>query len=178
MQTRIIAGTKKGKKLQNPEYITRPLTDRIKTSIFDLIKGFIPDSVVLDLYAGGGNFGIEALSRGAKRATFVDISRESINCINQNLTNADLAESSKVVQSNVQDFVRSTEEEFDLIMCDPPFDKVVVKHIDDAAKLLKDDGLLIFRYPETLEINLEEINLNPAYQKKYGKSIVIFFQKA
>lgn len=178
MQTRVIAGSQKGKRLINPKKGTRPLMDRIKTSLFDLISDFIPDAEVLDLYAGGGNFGIEALSRGASYATFIDIGRESIQCIETNLDNTGFTDKADIIQQQVEDYVRRTDSKFDIIMTDPPFDNVIIEHIKDAAKLIKPDGLFIFRSPEGFEAPRNIENLKIVYEKKYGKSNVSFYQMA
>jgi 16S rRNA (guanine(966)-N(2))-methyltransferase RsmD len=139
---RIITGTAKGKKLKTPIQGTRPLTDRIKTSIFDLVRDFIPNSNVLDLYAGSGSFGIEALSRGATSAIFVDTAKKAIDCIKENLLNTKLHEKAKVIKAKVNDFLVQTPEKFDLIFLDPPF----------ADKIMPD----FTRWPVSLQNNTEQ----------------------
>lgn len=180
--TRVIAGSKRGLKLDNPQKITRPLTDRIKMSLFDLISQFIDDAKVLDLYAGGGNFGIEALSRGAKHVDFVDLSDESIKIIMKNLERAGFSDQAKITQTNVQDFLRAeenTSRNFDIIFADPPFEHVIIEHIQDAAELLHPKGVLILRTPaESKQESPERLSaLTRTYLKKYGKSILSFYQK-
>ncbi len=177
MQTRVIAGTQKGIKLFNPKAGTRPLTDRIKTSLFDLINEFIPDATILDLYAGGGNFGIEALSRGASFATFVDIGKEATSSIKDNLRKTNFLDQAEVIQQHAENYVRHSSSQFDIIMTDPPFDKLVIEHIKDAAKLVKPEGLFIFRSPVDFSVPEKINNLQLAYSKKYGKSRVSFYQQ-
>ena len=181
IQTRVIAGTKRATKLINPGKGTRPLMDRIKTSIFDLIRDFLQEATVLDLYAGGGNFGIEALSRGAKHAAFVDISAAAFKIIYQNLLRTGFNEQAKVIHSNVQDYVRLAEqrgESFDIIFADPPFKEVVIEHLLDATKLLNKNGIFIVRTPAQFNLSENIGKLKLSYSKKYGKSLVSFYQKA
>lgn len=175
LSSTVIAGSMRGKKLKNPQKGTRPLTNRIKQSLFDLIKDFVENATILDLYAGGGNFGIEALSRGAKHVTFVDISNNSINCIEENLTNIE-ADSYELINERVQDYIRETEKEFDIIMCDPPFDNVILTHIKDATKLLTPTGIFIFRHPTKFKSPKELYEIERIYQQKYGISTISFYR--
>ncbi|MBD3280771.1 16S rRNA (guanine(966)-N(2))-methyltransferase RsmD [Candidatus Dojkabacteria bacterium] len=175
LNSTVIAGSIRGKKLVNPEKITRPLTNRIKQSLFDLIRDFIDGAEVLDLYAGGGNFGIEALSRGAESATFVDIALQSQKAVEKNLEDHPEFEY-EFHKQNVQDYIRLTDREFDLIMLDPPFDDVRITYIKDAAKLLKSNGLLIFRHPEQYESPENLHHLKRTHEERYGKSTLSFYQ--
>ncbi len=177
LQTRVIAGNAKGKKLKNPKQNTRPLTDRIKTSLFDLIKDYMKGSVVLDLYAGGGNFGIEALSRGAKHVTFIDLSNEAIKCINNNLQNTGFIDKATVLHKHIEDFVKDEQNKFDIIFLDPPFDNIIIKHIEDATILLKKNGLFIFRHPKQYKTPHKLNDLKKILEKKIGKSTISFYYK-
>jgi len=174
---RVITGKAKGKKLISPKHGTRPLTDRIKTSIFDLIKNSVPGANVLDLYAGSGSFGIEALSRGSNSATFVDISQEAINCIKNNLSNTRFVDQAKVFKLHVNDFITTTSERFDIIFLDPPFNDKTTPDFTKLAKILNPGQLLIFRTIQNRKIDFTKIPLNNIYQKIYGKSKLIFFQQ-
>jgi len=176
--TRIIAGTKRGLLLDNPQKGTRPLTDRLKTSLFDLIRDFVPEAKILDLYAGGGNFGIEALSRGASSATFVDIANSAIKAVEKNLEKAEFTDRAELNQSNVQDFVREDEENFDVIFADPPFENIIIEHIQDASKLLAKNGLFVFKHPNTFEGPEKIGQLKRTYTKIYGMNQLSFYQNA
>jgi 16S rRNA (guanine966-N2)-methyltransferase len=174
---RVITGTAKGRKLIMPQHGTRPLTDRIKTSIFDLILEFISDANVLDLYAGSGSFGIEALSRGAKSATFVDLSDEAIDCISTNLLTTQFNTSTQVIQDQVNNFITTTIEMYDLIFLDPPFDTKLDPDFSGINKILQPDGLLVYRTLQNRPLPRLPEDLLVVYQKIYGKSKVIFFRK-
>jgi 16S rRNA (guanine(966)-N(2))-methyltransferase RsmD len=181
LNSTVIAGSLRGKKLINPEKITRPLTNRIKQSLFDLIRDFLPNAKVLDLYAGGGNFGIEALSRGANYVIFVDVALQAKKCIEKNLETYQGEGGYDILKQDVQDYIRKAEEEgqeFDLIMLDPPFRDVRITYIRDASRLLKPDGLLVFRHPKEYESPETLNDLKRTHQERYGKSTISFYQKA
>ncbi len=174
--TRIISGEKKGLKLISPKDITRPLTDRIKTSLFDMLQPYInKNTTILDLYAGGGNFGIEALSRGVKHCTFVDVANESIKCITENLNKTNYFNKTHIIQANAQDYLRRENKLFDIIFVDPPFNEIVIKHIEDASKLMQKQGLLIFRHPKSFKSPDKLTNARKILTKKYGKSVLSFY---
>jgi 16S rRNA (guanine966-N2)-methyltransferase len=171
---RVITGTAKGRKLDVPNFGTRPLTDRIKTSLFDLIRNRLPGSNVLDLYAGSGAFGIETLSRGANSCIFIDIAEESIRCIKNNLNNTDLGENAKVFQQHVNDFITRTSEMFNLIFLDPPFADKSDPDFSGLQKILEKNGIIIYRTVQNKNIDLSKTKLEIIYQKIYGKSKIFF----
>lgn len=173
---RIITGSAKGIKLIAPEQGTRPLTDRIKTSIFDLISDFIKDANVLDLYAGSGSFGIESLSRGAKSATFIDLANRAMECIETNLLKAKLIEKASVFQTKVNDFITSTESNFDIIFLDPPFDQDLTMDFSSLRKILTKEGIIVYRVQQEKEIDISKHPLEIVYSKQYGKSHVYFIR--
>ena len=116
---RIISGTKRGKKLKEPDnYDIRPTTDMVKESMFNIVQFDIEGRRALDLFAGTGQLGIECLSRGAKEVTFVDQSREAIAIVKQNLKSCGFE--ARVVQSDSISFLERGAK-FDLILLDPPF---------------------------------------------------------
>ena len=147
---RVISGQARGLKLKAPEGLeTRPTTDRIKESFFNIISPDIYDAEFLDLFGGSGGIGIEALSRGAKRAVFVDESHKSINAIRDNLTRARLTDKAEVIKGNAVSVIRSLGEngrKFDIIFMDPPYKKGLVELSLEAIKasgILKDDGYIV-----------------------------------
>jgi 16S rRNA (guanine(966)-N(2))-methyltransferase RsmD len=152
------------------------LTDRIKTSIFDLIRDFVSDARVLDLYAGSGSFGIEALSRGAQSAVFVDLATEAMECIEENLINSNFLESAHVIQEKVNDFIAKTPERFDIIFLDPPFPDTSNPDFDSLAKILRPSGVLIYRSFVKKKFTTGKAPLENVYEKVYGKSRVSFYK--
>lgn len=122
---RVIAGTAKGVRLASVPPGVRPVSDRAREGLFSSIGADVPGADVLDLYAGTGALGIEALSRGADRATFVEQTRAALRTIHQNLDRTRLAERAEVVASEVSAFVsrrRDPGRRFDLVLADPPYD--------------------------------------------------------
>jgi 16S rRNA (guanine966-N2)-methyltransferase len=120
---RVIAGSAKGRRLAGPGAGVRPVSDRAREGVYSSLGTRVLGAVVLDLYAGTGAMGIEALSRGAERATFVDRSRGSVRTIAENLERTGLAERATVVARDVRTFLeRETGGPFDLVIVDPPYD--------------------------------------------------------
>ena len=128
---RIISGTWRGRKLVTPRSHTlRPTSDRVKESLFNILRGGMEGNVVLDLFAGTGNLGIEALSRGAKKAIFVEKGREALQLIQKNLIQLGLEERSEILPKDVNraiGILKQRGECFDLIMMDPPYEKGLIK---------------------------------------------------
>jgi len=174
---RVITGTAKGKALKVPTS-TRPLTDRIKTSLFDTIIDVIDDADVLDLFAGSGNFGIEALSRGAKSCLFIELAEKAIDIIKENLSVTKLTDKSTVINKNVNSFLNANEnkQKFDLIFCDPPFRKIYKIPLDKIEKFLKKDGVAIIRYPKNFDPKDRVGKLKEILTKDYGENIISFYK--
>ena len=129
---RVIAGTAKRLQLKTPEGTsTRPTTDRIKETLFNMIDPWIADSAFLDLFAGSGGIGIEALSRGAARAVFVEKNPEAVKIIRQNLNSTGLAERATVLQADVYRAIDllNGQAPFDYIFMDPPYDRLLEKGV-------------------------------------------------
>ena len=109
---RVITGIARGRRLTAPEGLdVRPTTDKVKEGIFSAIQFQIEGAYVLDLFAGSGQMGIEALSRGAKRAVFVDNSQRSIRCVNENLRTTKLERQAEVISRDSYDFIKLTRSE-------------------------------------------------------------------
>ena len=177
---RIIAGKSKNILLDIPRN-TRPLTDRLKTTIFDVLGADIYNKNVLDLYAGTGSFGLEALSRGAKSATFVDAAKNCIHILNDNIEKTGSANESTAVREKVEDFLnnkKNLEETYDLIFLDPPYKKFNTKNVKDMESILnltkmmlpglkknsrkKFKGALILKHPR--KYPLEKLNLESLHK--------------
>lgn len=119
---RVIAGEFRGRKLVAPQGLeTRPVTDRVKEAVFSSLGDAVVDAEVLDLYAGAGSFGIEALSRGARHATFVESGRRALDALRRNLETVGAGARATVVPTTVERFLEETGGVFDLVFCDPPW---------------------------------------------------------
>ncbi len=156
---RIITGTAKGKRLATLDGdATRPTSERIKGAIFSSIQFELEGRVVLDLFAGSGQMGLEALSRGAERAVFIDSSREAMEIVKKNARSTGFFEKSHFLVSDFRNYIRkaSGREKFDLVFIDPPYE---LKCCSEAAALLAKSGLIIPGALVVLESGEEQIDL-------------------
>ena len=157
---RIITGTAKGKKLKTLEgEATRPTSERIKEAVFSSIQFDIENRRVLDLFAGSGQMGLEALSRGADSVMFIDSAREAIEIVKENAKTTGFSDKCKYLVSDYRNYIRkaSGREGFDLVFIDPPY---AMKSSLDAAKRLLEAGLLRAGAIVVLESGEEEIDLS------------------
>ena len=157
---RIITGSAKGKRLATLEgEATRPTSERIKEAIFSSIQFDVENRRVLDLFAGSGQMGLEALSRGAGCATFIDSSREAMEIVKQNAKTTGFFEVSHFLVSDFRNYIRkaSGREQFDLVFVDPPYS---MECCADTAQLLSRSGILITGAIVVLESGEEEISEN------------------
>ena len=171
---RIISGKYKGKVIKGFDIDgTRPTMDRVKESLFGIIQNNIKDSVCLDLFAGSGNLGIEAISNGAKKCIFVDHNKKVINILKENLKDIS---NNEIVYSDYDKYLNTTNNKFDIIFLDPPYkDNLINSSIELILKndLLNDDGLIICEY-ETEDIKCD---LKLIKEKKYGSKYIKIYQK-
>ena len=150
---RIITGTAKGLVLKTPKGLsTRPTSDRIKESVFSILNGMIDfdGKIILDLFAGTGALGLEAMSRGGAQVVFVDF--ETINIIRDNVNRAHFDEKSEIIRGDVFKSIKklaNNQRQFDLIFCDPPYNKGLWQRTlleVDNLNLIKAEGLLIVEH--------------------------------
>ncbi|MBQ3293956.1 RsmD family RNA methyltransferase [Candidatus Saccharibacteria bacterium] len=142
---RIISGKYKNRELKSPNSsATHPMSERARLSIFNML-GPLEGKTVLDLFAGTGSLGIEALSRGATSCTFVENDRKALECLKQNLKNI---ENCKIIKNDV--YKINLENKFDLVFIDQPYDKFD-KNINYFSKFLKEDGIIIISSPEPID---------------------------
>lgn len=172
---RIISGKYRGKKLQGFDLNgTRPTMDRVKESLFGMIQTKIPNSVCLDLFAGSGALGLEALSMGAKACYFIDHSPEALKTIRQNTNGID--EEYHIINSDYKKYLKTTNEKFDIIFLDPPYQNGLlnkaIKFIEEFD-LLNSGGLVICEYETEDPIS----NLNLIKEKNYGSKNIKIFEK-
>ena len=182
---RVISGTAKGKKLVSREGLeTRPTLDRVKEALFNIIQFQISEKRVLDLFAGSGAIGIEALSRGAKNATFCDNSNQAIEVIKTNLKNTKFEDKSLVLNKDyieTLNYLKEQNSKFDIIYLDPPYKEDFAKNAIDKIfdfELLSKDGIIIL---ETDDLEIEGKLTNDSIEifdkRKYGRAILIFIRK-
>ena len=180
---RVVAGSAKSLKLKTIEGMeTRPTQDRIKETLFNMIQYDIPGSTFLDLFSGSGGIGIEALSRGAKEAYFVEKAKPALRCIRENLRYTKLDKKAQVLATDVNSAIRQLETKnvtFDHIFMDPPYYKNMF--IDalssiDEADLLCDDGIIVVEH-DTKDKFVDKIGrLEKTRDKKYGNTTLTFYK--
>ena len=156
---RVITGKARGVQLKTPEGIlTRPTADRVKEALFSIINFDIPGAKVLDLFGGTGQLGIEALSRGAASAVFVDAREESCRLIRENLKRTKLEKEAKVIRSDYLDYLSRCREQYNIIFLDPPYAEVflenAIKRITEID-ILQSDGIIIAERPLGKELPWE-----------------------
>ncbi|ACV27973.1 16S rRNA (guanine(966)-N(2))-methyltransferase RsmD [Kangiella koreensis] len=170
-QFRVIGGRWKGRKLRFIEVEgLRPSLDRIRETLFNWLQNEIHGANCLDLFAGSGAIGIEALSRGASEASFVELNRKAFHQLEENLglVNADNA---YVMHGDAFDFIQSNQKSFDIIFLDPPFHKGIAQKVIeqlDAAEWLKPETLIYIEVEQGLELNVPE-NWTELKDKKAGQ---------
>ena len=183
MPIRVIAGIAKGRKLKLvPGESTRPIMDRVKESLFNILGSGIQGGSMLDLFAGTGSVGIEALSRGAARAVFIDNDRFAIRTIHENLAHTNLAERAEVLRTDAFAYLnRINPEAFEYIYIAPPQYKGLWKRallsLDEHPEHVCADGLVVVQIDPT---EREEIALTEfcAYDERiYGKTLLWFYER-
>lgn len=168
---RVITGSARGRKLEQlVGDDVRPTTDRVKEAVFSIIQFNIEGRRFLDLFAGSGQMGIEALSRGAREAVFVDNRRESVEIVKRNLKSTKLDENAKVVQMDSVSFLNIGREKFDFVFLDPPYGTGLLQAaLQKAESVMNKVGMIICESPfnEELPESLSEFVKYREY--KYGK---------
>ncbi len=183
---RVVAGKAKGANLRSvPGDSTRPITDRVKRSLFDILGSDVEGSRWLDLFGGTGAVGIEALSRGAKEVHFVERSRKAIQVIRANLEHTHLKENAVIHHDDAFSFLRHAFESvgaFDYIYVAPPqykgIWKEVLEALDQRPEWLAGEGEIIVQiHPRELE-PVELRNFREFDRRKYGSTILLFYESA
>ena len=178
---RVITGKARGVTLKTPEGLqTRPTTDRVKEALFSIIQFDIPAASVLDLFGGTGQLGIEALSRGAKRAVFVDESDKACRLIQENLRRTRMEGEGAVVRGDYLAYLSRCREKFDIIFLDPPYAEVF---LENALKriaeidILQSGGIIVTERPlgKDLPYNFEGYERSKDY--KYGNTLITLYRK-
>lgn len=180
---RIIAGKAKGIRLKDvPGNITRPITDRVKEALFNIIGADIVDATFLDLFGGTGSVGIEAISRGAKKAIFIEINHSAYKIIKENLDLIKCGDRSSVkLQDAFQFLIQPQPCSFSYIFIAPPQYKKLwekaIEIIDNHPELLEDDGSIIVQIDPVEYADLKLRHFNEYESRKYGSTLLVFFEK-
>jgi len=178
MNLQIIAGKYKGRKLSAPSgRLTHPMGSRVRSALFNIIGDELKDADVLDAFAGSGSIGLEALSRGAKSATFVEKDKTASRMINENIEKLGVGESSKSIQAGVSAwFGKNQDELFDIIFADPPYNNLQLSTVSKLAGLLKPNGLMVLSYSGRGELPTVH-SIVVVDNRSYGEAALAFYRK-
>ena len=178
---RVIAGTARGVILKTPEGMqTRPTADRVKEALFSIIHFDLPGARVLDLFGGTGQLGIEALSRGAACATFVDQAEPACRLIRENLRRTKFDNAGKVVRGDYMEYLSRCRESYDIIFLDPPYAEVF---LENALKriaeidILRSGGIIVAERPLGKELPGDFPGFTRSKDYKYGQILLTLYRK-
>ncbi len=177
---RIITGTLKGRKITTPAHVDmRPTSDRAKESIFSIIevRKHLPGSSILDLFAGSGNLGFEAISRGAERVHFVEVSGAAVEHIDKTARQFGVDKQIHTICSSVETYLRGHSRPFDIVFADPPYDYGELPELPDIILRdgwLKEDGWFILEHDKRHHFGERS---DCVFTKPYGRTIVSIFRK-
>lgn len=179
---RVITGSARGVRLLTPNGLnTRPTAERVKEAVFSIVQFEIEGRSVLDLFAGTGQMGIEALSRGARDAVFVDASRDAANLVRENLKRARLSNQAQVVQSDYWTYLSTCHRQFDLIFLDPPYaEDFLEKSLQKISEIdiLTDGGIIICEGPVEKAHPGQFAGLTAGKDYRYGKALISLYRKS
>lgn len=177
---RVITGTARGVNLKAPEGLsTRPTADRVKQALFNIIQYEIAGEV-LDLFAGSGQLGIEALSRGASRAVFVDERADALAVVRENLRRTHLTERAEVVRADYLGYLDRCKKRFRLVFLDPPYAE---KYLENAIKriseidILAEGGIIVTERPADKPLDGDFSGLVRSKDYRYGKTAITLFRR-
>ena len=183
---RVVSGSAKGRKLKAPKTPgTRPVMDRVKTALFDILAGDVRDTRFLDLFAGTGSIGIEALSRGATSATFVELGAEALRCVRANLAITGFTNRAEVMRADAFLFLASAHaagRRFDIVYIAPPqYKGMAVRALTrlDTAPVTEPGGLVIAQVHPTERPELADLalrHLRPYDERRYGSTLLLFYE--
>lgn len=178
---RVITGKARGVVLNTPKGMhTRPTADRVKEALFSIIQFNVPASKVLDLFGGTGQLGIEALSRDAKSAVFIDEREDACKLIRENLKKTRLEGSAKVIRSDYAAYLRSCKEKFNIIFLDPPYAEVFLENslkMITEIDILETGGIIVTERPLGKDLLCEFSGYTRSKDYKYGNTLLTIYRK-
>ncbi len=176
---RVITGSARGRKLVTlpGEDIIRPTADKVKGAIFSSIQFEIEGRNVLDMYAGSGALGIEALSRGAGSCVFAEINKKAVEVIKKNLDTCGLSDRAKVVNSDAVSYLRTTFEGFDIILADPPYKSgLALRTLNAAAQCAREGGIIVIETAKEEELPERAGSFVLAKHSAYSKTAIYIYR--
>ena len=178
---RVITGKARGIVLKTPTGMaTRPTADRVKEALFSIIQFEVPAAKVLDLFGGTGQLGIEALSREAKSAVFVDEREDACRLIRENLKRTKLEQFAKVIRSDYMAYLRSCKDKFNIILLDPPYAEVFLENslkMITEIDILETGGIIVTERPAGKQLPWDFSGFTRSKDYKYGNTLITIYRK-
>lgn len=177
---RVITGTAKGRRLITPEgkEVTRPTGEKVKEALFSAVQFLLEGADVLDLYAGSGQLGIEALSRGAKTAVFVDTSKEAQKCIAENIKTCGFADRARIKTTDAALYLSGAMERFDLAFLDPPYAAEQLPIVLPlVSNVMRPGGMVFCETEKTIDLPETVGELTKVKEYRYGRTKVLSYAK-
>ena len=178
---RVITGKARGVVLKTPSGMaTRPTADRVKEALFNIIQFDVPASRVLDLFGGTGQLGIEALSREAKSAVFVDEREDACRLIKENLKRTKLEQFGRVIRSDYMAYLKTCRDKFDIILLDPPYAEVFLENslkMITEIDILQSGGIIVTERPVGKELPWDFEGFERSRDYKYGNTLITIYRK-
>lgn len=186
---RVVTGEAKGKQLKSPKTIgTRPILDRVKTALFDILAGEVPGTRFLDLFGGVGNVGIEALSRGAAHATFIEMNPKVLRILRENLQITGLIDRAETIRGDAFKFLQASaapgaaRKPYEIIYVAPPqYQEMAARALEmlDSSPLVPDEGLVIVQVhpkerPGVAAVSCQRLVLSD--ERRYGSTLLMFYR--
>jgi 16S rRNA (guanine(966)-N(2))-methyltransferase RsmD len=176
---RVTGGIGKGRKLKVPAGSrVRPTSDKVKQALFNILGEKVEGAHFLDLFAGIGGIGIEALSRGAERVVFVDDSRDSLHVMKQNIEQTGFSERAQVIASKAETFLKKTSEQFDIVFLDPPYSLALEPLLKVLAEsgILKSDSVVVAEHFKKQPAPVQAGKLALYREAQYGDTVLAFYK--
>ena len=168
---RILSGTFKNRTLSSPKGgKTRPTSSKMRASVFNILQGLVEGADFLDVFAGSGAMGLEALSRGAASATFIERDAQAARCIRQNLKT--LGINGKILQRDASLALKQLDKKYDIIYIDPPYDLEITPLLKLLPSLIKDGGSILVEQSSRVELDVSPLTLEN--KRTYGDSVLYF----
>ena len=178
---RVISGKARGVVLKTPQGLqTRPTADRVKEALFSIIQFDLPGTRVLDLFGGTGQLGIEALSRGAKSAVFVDMQDSACKLIRENLKKTKLDDCAQVVRADYMTYLSGCREKFDIVFLDPPYAEIFLENSLKKLSeidILESGAIIVAERPAEKELSLILEGFSRSKDYKYGNTLLTLYRK-
>ena len=178
MNVRIISGEFGGRIINAPEgKTTHPMSERVRSSLFNILGTKTQDANILDAFAGSGSLGFEALSRGASSAIFIERDRQANRILSENVKLLNVNDKTKVLQMNVSSWITKNEDKyFDVIFTDPPYNDMQFSTVTRLGQLLSPNGVMVLSYPGSGEVP-SIMGVVVVDNRSYGNAALAFYRK-